>query len=171
MNHNTYSTGYNSKHPTMTESASHSLPTADTQAVFLATWVAGFLIASAFQSIHSHSKMVCYTQNHPFYSRIHHLNENKKLLYAHTANTFKKVQILTSRRDKFIRQVIINYFGRKKSLKKKIWLNILLAGFNTYCMCGECVCVCVCIERAFFKGMEYGLAHFPQLCRDYNVLC
>lgn len=99
MNHNTYSTGYNSKHPTTTESASHSLPMADTQAAFLATWVAGFLMASAFQSIHSHSKMVCYTQNHPFYSRIHHLNENKKLLYAHTANTFKKVQILTSRRQ------------------------------------------------------------------------
>lgn len=34
------------------------------------------------------------------------------------------------------------------------------------------MCVCyVCIERAFFKGMEYGLAHLPQLRRDYNVLC
>lgn len=96
--------------------------------------------------------MVCYTQNHQFYSRIHHLNDNKKLLYAHTANTFKKAQILTKRIDKFIRQEI-SYFGRKKSLKK-IWLNILLAGFYIYCICGESVHVCI----AFLKGMEYGLA-------------
>lgn len=136
-------------------------------------------MASAFQSIHSHSKMVCYTQNHPFYSRTHHLNENKKLLYAHTANTFKKIQILTSRRDKFIREHKLLWL--KKNLKKKIWLNNLFAGFYIYCVCGECesggdrVCVCVCvhvcIERAFFQGMEYGSAHFPQLGGDYNVLC
>lgn len=100
--------------------------------------VVGFLMASAVQSIHSHSKMVHYTENHQFYSRIHHLNENKKLLYAHTANTFKKAHNLTNRRDRFIRQEIINYFGRKKSLKK-IWLNTLLAGFYIYCICGECV--------------------------------
>lgn len=77
-----------------TEPASHTLPSAQTHTVwrvnlFLAGWVVGFLMAFAFQSIYSHSKTVCYTQNHPFYSRIH-LNENKKLLYAHTANTFKK---------------------------------------------------------------------------------
>lgn len=57
----------------------------------------GISQASASKSIHSHSQMVRYTQNHHFYSRIHHLNENKKLLYAHTAITFKKAQILTNR--------------------------------------------------------------------------
>lgn len=80
-----------------------------------------------------------------------------------TANTFKKAQILTKRIDKFIRQEI-SYFGRKKSLKK-IWLNILLAGFYIFCICGECVrvrvCVCACI--AFLKGMEYGLAPFSMV--------
>lgn len=99
-----------------TEPTSHTLPIAQTQPMckldlLLAAWVEGFLRASASQNIHSHSKMVCYTQNHQFYSRIHHLNENKKLLYAHTAITLKKAQILTNRIDKFIRQEIINYFG------------------------------------------------------------
>lgn len=118
-------------------------------------------MASAVQSIHSHSKLVYYTENHQFYSRIHHLNENKKLLYAHTANTFKKAQNLTNRIDKFIRQEIINYFGRKKSLKK-IWLNILLAGFYIYCICGECVYI-ASFFFFFFKGMDYGLAHFSMV--------
>lgn len=36
------------------------------------------LMTPAFEAL-IHSKMVCYTQNHLLYSRIHHLNENKKL--------------------------------------------------------------------------------------------
>lgn len=109
-------------------------------------------MASAFQSIHSHSKMVCYTQNHPFYSRTHHLNENKKLLYAHTANTFKKIQILTSRRDKFIREHKLLWL--KKNLKKKSGSTICLQ-VSTYIVyvvsvkAGETeyvsVCVCMCV--------------------------
>lgn len=47
------------------------------------------LMTLAFKAF-THSKMVCYTQNHPLYSGIHHLNEDKKLLYAHTVNTFKR---------------------------------------------------------------------------------
>lgn len=54
----------------------------------------------------------------PFYSRIHHLNENKKLLYAHSANTFKKAQILISNIDKFIRRDH-KLLWPKKILKKK----------------------------------------------------
>lgn len=36
------------------------------------------LMTPAFKAL-THSKMVCYTQNHLLYSRIHHRHENKKL--------------------------------------------------------------------------------------------
>ena len=43
-----------------------------------------------------------------------------------SANTFLKTQILTNRIDKFIRQEIRVLWPKNK----KIWLNILLAGFT-----------------------------------------
>lgn len=61
----------------------------------------------------------------------------------------KKAQILTNRIDKFIRQEIINYFGRKKSLKKILKKNLAQHSacrfLHILYMWWVCMCACVYI--------------------------
>lgn len=128
------------------ESTSHTLLIVDTAKIrsrsVFSCMGGGISHGFCFKAF-THSKMLCYTQNHQFYSRRHHLNDNKKLLCAHTAKTLKKAQILTNRQ---IHQTIDHkLLWPKKIFKKNLAQHSACRFLHTLSMWWVCTCACVCV--------------------------